>query len=66
MNKPNQAQIPYYKSNKLLLLFIIQFFFQMWWIYIWACITVAFAKQKPVTVSLNAKWSSTPLLLEAR
>ncbi|XP_065924355.1 UDP-glucose:glycoprotein glucosyltransferase 1 isoform X1 [Magallana gigas] len=37
----------------------------MWWIFIWACITVAFAKQKPVTVSLNAKWSSTPLLLEA-
>ncbi|XP_056004849.1 UDP-glucose:glycoprotein glucosyltransferase 1-like isoform X3 [Ostrea edulis] len=38
---------------------------EMWWIYIWALVAVALAKQKPVTVSLDAKWSSTPLLLEA-
>ncbi|XP_062620063.1 UDP-glucose:glycoprotein glucosyltransferase 1-like [Saccostrea cucullata] len=37
----------------------------MWWLYLWTLITLVFAKQKPVTVSLDAKWSSTPLLLEA-
>ena len=38
----------------------------MWWLLVYAFITVALAKLKPVTVSVDAKWPSTPLLLEAR
>ncbi|XP_078310602.1 UDP-glucose:glycoprotein glucosyltransferase 1-like [Crassostrea virginica] len=37
----------------------------MWWLLVYAFITVALAKLKPVTVSVDAKWPSTPLLLEA-
>ncbi|BFZ00634.1 hypothetical protein BsWGS_03673 [Bradybaena similaris] len=34
-------------------------------LYLAVCITVACGKQKPITISLSTKWSSTPLLLEA-